>query len=412
MQFVICIYIWKFNNFHHFVVVVPRPSDASVIAVASNNLVCINKDQNVFDSKKRLKMATSAELEQKLNTAQRRKIAFNEILFAMNTNQRDAAHKLVEQFKEKFSGSGGALDSYALLKVAQLFKEKKFSDAERVLAELPAATNIQLYLLHVLLAQSKVPEAIELIKRMAAFAAQSPPRLGIVSALVTLLKSRATADKAAAAELTALLNGLVDKLTQSSSSRTDDLHVCVRANANYQLELGNLQAACDMLERMRALKPKDFRILSKLINVYSRFDADKAKQLSAELPSLEDIVADSSIDIDELEAQFASSLKSFKIKAPGGGGGLIKSPLLAKAKAQQSDAGQQLDEAKKKDKKKKKKRKIRLPKQYDPNGPIDAERWLPLRERSYYRGKRNKKKGNLIGKGTQGAVSSSAKYKR
>jgi len=55
--------------------------------------------------------------------------------------------------------------------------------------------------------------------------------------------------------------------------------------------------------------------------------------------------------------------------------------------------------------KKKKKRKIRLPKNFNPNIPLDKERWLPLRERSYYKGKRNKKK-NAIGKGTQGAVSS------
>lgn len=55
-------------------------------------------------------------------------------------------------------------------------------------------------------------------------------------------------------------------------------------------------------------------------------------------------------------------------------------------------------------KKKKKKRKIRLPKNYNPGIAVDPERWIPLRERSYYKGKRNKKR-NTIGKGTQGAVS-------
>jgi len=51
---------------------------------------------------------------------------------------------------------------------------------------------------------------------------------------------------------------------------------------------------------------------------------------------------------------------------------------------------------------KKKKRKVKLPKNYNPAIPLDLERWLPLRERSYYKGKRRKK--NAIGKGTQGAV--------
>jgi len=56
--------------------------------------------------------------------------------------------------------------------------------------------------------------------------------------------------------------------------------------------------------------------------------------------------------------------------------------------------------------KSKKKRKPRYPKNYNPegdNGPIDAERWTPLRDRSYYKGKRRDKKGK-IGKGNQGTV--------
>lgn len=57
------------------------------MAVASNNLVCINKDQNVFDSKKRIKAATGSELDMKLNSMQRRLISYNEILFSIVTNQ-------------------------------------------------------------------------------------------------------------------------------------------------------------------------------------------------------------------------------------------------------------------------------------------------------------------------------------
>jgi signal recognition particle subunit SRP72 len=57
------------------------------MAVASNNLVCLNKDQNVFDSKKRIKAATASELDSKLNSIQRRLIAYNEILFSIVTNQ-------------------------------------------------------------------------------------------------------------------------------------------------------------------------------------------------------------------------------------------------------------------------------------------------------------------------------------
>jgi signal recognition particle subunit SRP72 len=116
--------------------------------------------------------------------------------------------------------------------------------------------------------------------------------------------------------------------------------------------------------------------------------------LSNELPSLEDIIANSNLDVDNLEAQFSSlSFKSSKSKTAGGIG-QINSPdkLSSNNKLEQM-------------KKKKKKKKSQLPKNIDPNVQIDPERWLPLKERSYYKGKRNKKKTG-IGKGTQGAVTS------
>ena len=37
----------------------------------------------------------------------------------------------------------------------------------------------------------------------------------------------------------------------------------------------------------------------------------------------------------------------------------------------------------------------KLPKNYDPDVIPDAERWLPRRERSYYRGKRKDKKRDI-----------------
>lgn len=46
----------------------------------------------------------------------------------------------------------------------------------------------------------------------------------------------------------------------------------------------------------------------------------------------------------------------------------------------------------------------KLPKNYDPKVTPDPERWLPMKERSYYRGKKKGKKKDQIGKGTQGAT--------
>lgn len=50
----------------------------------------------------------------------------------------------------------------------------------------------------------------------------------------------------------------------------------------------------------------------------------------------------------------------------------------------------------------------KLPKNYDPTANPDPERWLPMRERTYYRGRKKGKKKEQVGKGTQGATSGAA----
>lgn len=46
-------------------------------------------------------------------------------------------------------------------------------------------------------------------------------------------------------------------------------------------------------------------------------------------------------------------------------------------------------------------RKVRIPKEFDPNKKIDAERWLPMRDRTYYRpkGKKGKKRAEGLTQG-------------
>uniref|UniRef100_A0A158PA74 Signal recognition particle subunit SRP72 n=1 Tax=Angiostrongylus cantonensis TaxID=6313 RepID=A0A158PA74_ANGCA len=56
-------------------------------------------------------------------------------------------------------------------------------------------------------------------------------------------------------------------------------------------------------------------------------------------------------------------------------------------------------------KNRKRKRKIRLPKNYDPNVPPDPERWLPKQERAAYKKRQKKNRDRDIGRGTQGSAS-------
>lgn len=64
-----------------------KPKDIGSLAIASNNLVVLNREHNVFDSKKKLKSTLSDELSLKLNTWQLKKINLNHCRFALITNQ-------------------------------------------------------------------------------------------------------------------------------------------------------------------------------------------------------------------------------------------------------------------------------------------------------------------------------------
>jgi len=71
-----------------------KSGDNQTLAVAANNIICINKDQNMFDSKKKLKIATTDTVRAKLAASQINSIDFNSCLLSFYTNQLD-------QFKKK-----------------------------------------------------------------------------------------------------------------------------------------------------------------------------------------------------------------------------------------------------------------------------------------------------------------------
>lgn len=93
----------------HICVFREKPSDLDLIAVASNNLLTMNRDQNIFDSKKRIKAATADGVEHKLTSHQRNAIAKNNALLAMYTNQVDVCVGLVDPLLSSgvISGSDG-----------------------------------------------------------------------------------------------------------------------------------------------------------------------------------------------------------------------------------------------------------------------------------------------------------------
>ena len=107
-----------------------KPDDIGLVAIASNNMVAINKDQNVFDSKKKMKAATLDGLEHKLTSRQRKHIALNHCLLALYTNQGEQCQQMCEKLVKTYPDM--AAES-ALIRATQLAKDGKAKEAAVIL---------------------------------------------------------------------------------------------------------------------------------------------------------------------------------------------------------------------------------------------------------------------------------------
>uniref|UniRef100_A0A8C6KH26 Signal recognition particle subunit SRP72 n=1 Tax=Nothobranchius furzeri TaxID=105023 RepID=A0A8C6KH26_NOTFU len=349
-----------------------KPSDVGLLAVTANNIITINKDQNVFDSKKKVKLTNAEGVEYKLARKQLQAIEFNKALLAMYTNQADQCRKL----SSSLHSQNPSHPRPVLIQAAQLCREKQHSRAIELLqVNDPKVQTIKLYFIYFrfLMAFCHVTKACDVLRSIEAFRHKA----GMVSALVALYSHEEDID------------GAIDVFKQAiehfqSEQPGSAAHLAlVREAANFKLKHGRKKEAISDLEQLWKQNTKDVHTLAQLISAYSLVDTNKAKSLSKHLPSAETMSFN--VDVDELENSHGATFvrkKAGKVV----GESLPKEPGQVELK------------------KKKKKKKGKLPKNYDPNVTPDPERWLPMRERSYYRGKKKGKKKEQIGKGTQGAM--------
>ncbi|CAL9707132.1 unnamed protein product [Knipowitschia caucasica] len=348
-----------------------KPSDVGLLAVTANNIITVNKDQNVFDSKKKVKLTNAEGVEYKLAKKQLQAIEFNKALLAMYTNQGDQCRKLSSNLQSQNPGHPRPV----LIQVAQLCREKQHGKAIELLQQFSdkhpeSASGIKLTMAQLYLVQGHVTKACDVLRSIEELKHKS----GIVSALVTLYSNEEDIDGAIDVFKHAI------EYYQSGSP----VHLAlVREAANFKLKYGRKKEAISDLEQLWKQNPKDVHTLAQLISAYSLVDTNKAKSLSKHLPSAD--AMSFNVDVDELESSHGATYVRKKA-AKVAGENLPK-------ELGQGDV-----------KKKRKKKKGKLPKNCDPKATPDAERWLPMRERSYYRGKKKGKKKETIGKGTQGAT--------
>uniref|UniRef100_A0A0B7AE88 Signal recognition particle subunit SRP72 n=1 Tax=Arion vulgaris TaxID=1028688 RepID=A0A0B7AE88_9EUPU len=358
-----------------------KPSDVGLVAVVFNNVVTINKDQNIFDSKRKIKAATGDNLKHKTVSHQRKHININQCLVHMYSNQSEQCHQLAKKLMDQYPDLEAAL----LIRAAQFVRDKRIEDAVDLLqgyakTRPKEAFRAQLIISHLYLSQGSVYQACDALKALGVQAYKP----GIVSALVALYLSQE--DKESASEV--LINAV--NWYKKNDPKSSALLTLTRANADFQLRNGHAEEAARMLEDLRKVNPGDALVLAQLISSYAHFNSAKAQEISKDLPAVSKIVQ--GLDVDMLEASFSSIGPKYMKKQPQKG---------------ETSPGQSGDmksgDALMMKKKQRKKKKGKLPKNCEVGGDVDPERWLPRKERSYYRGKR-KDKRKEIGKGTQGAT--------
>uniref|UniRef100_A0A8C7I690 Signal recognition particle subunit SRP72 n=1 Tax=Oncorhynchus kisutch TaxID=8019 RepID=A0A8C7I690_ONCKI len=351
-----------------------KPSDVGLLAVTANNIITINKDQNVFDSKKKVKLTNADGVEYKLAKKQLQAIEFNKALLAMYTNQADQCRKLTSGLQSQNPGHPRPV----LIQVAQLCREKQHSKAIELLQRFSdqhpdSASGIKLTM-----AQLYLTQACDILRSIEDF----KHKQGMISALVSMYSHEEDIDSA------------IDVFSQAiqyyqSEQPGSSVHLAlVREAADFKLKYGRKKEAISDLEQLWKQNTNDIHTLAQLISAYSLVDQDKAKSLSKHLPSPESMSFN--VDVDELEnSHGANYVRKKAAKVTGenppkeqgisewDGESLFFSCLCLG----------------------------KLPKNYDPTANPDPERWLPMRERTYYRGRKKGKKKEQVGKGTQGATS-------
>ncbi|CAG9759681.1 unnamed protein product [Ceutorhynchus assimilis] len=353
--------------------------DVATQAVACNNIVVINKDQNLFDSKKKMKIALNNTLVHKLPASQRKYIALNNAILNYYINQADQCEKACKVLESQWPEFAHQV---MILRSLNLIKADKISEAIKLLLDNQNTHQesrdiyVDLCMAQFYLMKGDKMEACRVLENLGDDGAFRP---GIVGALTTLYLALGY-ERAALA--------VFEKTVQfykKTKVKAADLSSFWRQAADFHIRNGHPQVAANSLEELLSVNNDDNKITAQLTLACAQFDKERALKLAKQLPTIKELSQD--IDLENIQLLTAVNLK--------------KSPAVGKTDSS-------LPNTPRMDEKKKKKhhhRKGKLPKNYDASAQPDPERWLPKYERAGYRRKRDRRLAKDVIKGSQGTSS-------
>lgn len=143
----------------------------------------------------------------------------------------------------------------------------------------------------------------------------------------------------------------------------------------------DIEAAAEMFGKLREQQPNNKAAIAGYVASHASDASNNIDNEADELSSIADLTRN--INVDDLERAGIPQASNALAIAVG------------RSRKRAADGGSS---------KPKRVRKSRLPKEHDPKKTADPERWLPMRDRSYYRPPKGKKKGKKSGGDTQGGI--------
>lgn len=332
--------------------------EVTALAVATNNLTSLRTaKKNLFDSLKRINVASKESLTQKLTAKQTIAIGVNKCMILLQAGKIQDAKEQVTALLKKYPTNSRVKIAEASL----YYAEKKMQKAEETLLSLKTSDTV-IALSQLYSHQKKYTEAIDALRALPVQERWQPDVLEAICALCS------QAEKASLA-----VTSLREAIAFVQSNKPEFLELVLRVCTAHAEKLDDQAFASAVYKQfLEEVDGTDDRALSGL----ARYATDPEDALiyakKLHVPSW------NHLDAEELE--------------------LAPIPKMQRKKKEDEDDVVA--------KKKKKKRKIRYPKNFDPENPgppPDPERWLPKYERTEYKKRMAKKTKGLI-RGPQGAM--------
>ncbi|KAF9582734.1 hypothetical protein BGW38_010828, partial [Lunasporangiospora selenospora] len=369
--------------------------EVTVPAVAANNLVAIQKDEDLFDSAKKIKSATAKALGAKFFESQKRTISMNELLLNLYQSKfaacRDSARQLLKSQPDN--------DALYMILAATTLSQKKTAKAIEELREYaqqrPQSVALEFATIQLMLMEGgrDYTAAIESLTR---FLTRLPEaerhQPGFVALLVWLYDQAGQGEKGV--ELLSESSAIWAKQNQAKGAPKTMPLALLRQTAAFKLRSHRYREAAKDYEELVQADPSDPASIAGLIMAYSYFAPTEAEKYGDALPEMQHAM---DLDVEALERVVPGLKREYVSAEPVSGSGLDLGRRRGPGSRPRRSGA-----------KKPNKRKARLPKKFDSSAPYtaDPERWLPLRDRAAARLARTRKAGagsrKDMTKGSQG----------